>query len=118
MNPLLRAAYLAKDKPDGKVHLLIPWVTAECQKLIFPNGIRFKTPEEQRAYLKAWLVNDALLPLAADKLDISFYAGRFMRHTYIHKAPQPSIRYYIVTTSNRLSNSILTCFNLVRMNGE
>jgi hypothetical protein len=84
VNPLLRAAYLAKDKPDGKVHLLIPWVTVECQKLIFPNGIRFKTPEEQRAYLKAWLVNDALLPLAADKLDISFYAGRFMRHTYIH----------------------------------
>jgi len=115
---------LAKDKPDGKVHLLIPWVTVECQNLIFPNGIRFKTPEEQRAYLKAWLVNDAHLPLAADKLDISFYAGRFMRHTYIHtfihtyinKAPQPSIRYYIVITSNRLPNSILTC--LVRMNGE
>jgi hypothetical protein len=26
INPLLRAAYLAKERPSGKVHLMLPWL--------------------------------------------------------------------------------------------
>lgn len=31
INPLLRAAYLAKDRPEGKVYLMIPWLPREEQ---------------------------------------------------------------------------------------
>jgi len=31
INPLLRAAYLAKDRPSGKIHLMIPWLEKSDQ---------------------------------------------------------------------------------------
>jgi digalactosyldiacylglycerol synthase len=31
INPLLRAAYLAKNRPKGKIHLLVPWLKREEQ---------------------------------------------------------------------------------------
>lgn len=46
-------------------------------KLVFPLGIRFNNPDEQREYVKNWLITDAHLPTAAAKLNITFYAGRY-----------------------------------------
>jgi hypothetical protein len=33
INPLLRAAYFAKDRPKGHVHLLVPWLKLEDQEV-------------------------------------------------------------------------------------
>ena len=77
INPLLRAAYLAKDRAPGKITLMVPWLQAEQQELTYPNDIRFNTPEEQKAYVKKWLVENAKMPSAAEKLDIVFYAATY-----------------------------------------
>lgn len=77
VNPLLRAAYLAKDRPKGKVTLMVPWLEREDQDVAFPPGVRFNTPDEQRAYVKKWLIEDAHLPLGAERLEISFYTARY-----------------------------------------
>jgi len=39
--------------------------------------VRFAQPDEQREYVKKWLVEDAGLPLAAERLEISFYSARY-----------------------------------------
>ena len=78
VNPLLRAAYLAKDRPDGMITLMVPWLQKEDQDIAFPAGIRFDTPDEQREYVQKWLVEDAQLPVAAKKLKISFYNARLV----------------------------------------
>ena len=76
INPLLRAAYFAKDRPPGKVHLMVPWLNREEQDIAYPPGLRFNTPEEQKAYVYKWLSKDADMETAANKLNISFYAAR------------------------------------------
>jgi hypothetical protein len=93
VNPLLRAAYLAKDRPKGKITLMVPWLEREDQDVAFPPGVRFNTPDEQRAYVKKWLIEDAHLPLGAERLEISFYTARcvkrlvnkivFLTHLYL-----------------------------------
>ncbi|RYH05237.1 hypothetical protein EON65_45255 [archaeon] len=86
INPLLRAAYLAKDRPPGKVHLMVPWLNREEQDIAYPPGMRFNTPEEQKAYVYKWLVKDANMEAAANKLNISFYAARYVggRHESVY----------------------------------
>jgi hypothetical protein len=78
VNPLLRAAYLAKDRPDGMITLMVPWLQKEDQDIAFPPGIRFNSPDEQREYVQKWLVEDAQLPVAAKNLRISFYNARLV----------------------------------------
>lgn len=77
INPLLRAAYLAKDRPKGKIHLLVPWLEREDQEIAFPPGIRFDHPDEQREYVKNWLTMDAQLPNAANNINITFFSARY-----------------------------------------
>ena len=77
INPLLRAAYLAKDRPKGKVTLLVPWLELSDQDIAFPPGIRFNHPNEQLAYVRNWLKERANMPDIVDKLDIRFYSGRY-----------------------------------------
>ena len=53
---------------------MVPWLIREEQNTAFPPGIRFDHPDEQKSYVKKWLIEEAKMPIAADKLDISFYA--------------------------------------------
>ena len=76
VNPLLRAAYLAKERPEGMITLMVPWLEKEDQDIAYPENVRFTSPDEQREYVKKWLIEDAQLPLAAKRLKISFYSAR------------------------------------------
>lgn len=98
INPLLRAAYFAKTRPIGHVHLMVPWLDKSDQEvpclleivlilklklellslqIAYPPGVRFNHPDEQREYVRNWLTQEAHLPTAAQKLDITFYAARY-----------------------------------------
>jgi len=101
INPLLRAAYLAIDRPPGKVTLMVPWLEMTDQNFTYPPSVRFNDPSEQERYVRDWLVKQvskylrvfkpchfssitqdinefqANLPIAAERLDIRFYAGRY-----------------------------------------
>lgn len=78
INPLLRAAYLAKDRPEGMINLLVPWLDSHDQQVAYPSNLRFKTPQDQRDYIRNWLAVDANLPRAAKKLNIVFYSAKFV----------------------------------------
>lgn len=82
--------------------------------MAFSLGIRFKTPDEQTEYIRNWLIQDANLPEAASKLNISYYTGRFFsiifwftifllysnKHQISRRVPQhfSNGRYHIVNT--------------------
>ena len=53
VNPLLRAAHLAK--AGRRVTLMVPWLHPLEQKKIFPAGLTFATPSEQEAHMLEWL---------------------------------------------------------------
>lgn len=54
VNPLFRAAYLAKDE-NTKVTLVIPWLSVKDQCHVYPNKITFSSPSEQENYVRCWL---------------------------------------------------------------
>ena len=55
INPLLRAAHLAKK--GFAVNLVLPWVPPEQQEVIFPEGLRFEKPVQQEQYVRWWCEN-------------------------------------------------------------
>ncbi|KAG8457947.1 hypothetical protein KFE25_012013 [Diacronema lutheri] len=77
VNPLLRAAYLAKR--GARVTLLVPWLHPSDQRLVFPANVTFGSPSEQEAWIRRWLQDRAQLPpeLLGDRLAIRWYASRY-----------------------------------------
>ncbi|KAF9598934.1 hypothetical protein IFM89_033132 [Coptis chinensis] len=75
VNPLFRAAYLAKSAKQN-VTLLVPWLCKSDQELVYPNSLTFSSPEEQEVYIRNWL--EERLDFKAD-FKISFYPGKFSK---------------------------------------
>lgn len=73
INPLLRAAYLAKNG-DKNVTLLIPWLSKRDQLLVYPNQMTFSSPQEQEKYIREWL--HSRISFQPD-FKIVFYPGKF-----------------------------------------
>lgn len=72
VNPLFRAAYLAQTAKQN-VTLLVPWLCASDQELVYPSNITFTSPEEQEIYIRNWL--EERIGFKAD-FKISFYPGK------------------------------------------
>lgn len=75
VNPLFRAAYLAKGTRQD-VTLVVPWLCKSDQELVYPNSMTFNSPEEQEAYIRSWL--EERLGFESD-FKISFYPGKFSK---------------------------------------
>ncbi|XWS56070.1 hypothetical protein CRYUN_Cryun09bG0055200 [Craigia yunnanensis] len=75
VNPLFRAAYLAKSAKQ-KVTLLVPWLCRSDQELVYPSNLTFSSPEEQENYIRNWL--EERIGFKAD-FKISFYPGKFSK---------------------------------------
>lgn len=74
VNPLLRAAYLAEGDATREVTLLIPWLAAKDQSIVYPKKTRFKTPKEQEAYILKWTRERVGF---APRVKIAWYPGRY-----------------------------------------
>ncbi|KAK4765958.1 hypothetical protein SAY87_007600 [Trapa incisa] len=75
VNPLFRAAYLAKCA-EQNVTLLVPWLCKSDQELVYPSNLTFSSPEEQETYIRSWL--EERIGFKAD-FRISFYPGKFAK---------------------------------------
>ncbi|KAF5747762.1 UDP-Glycosyltransferase superfamily protein isoform 1 [Tripterygium wilfordii] len=75
VNPLFRAAYLAKSAKQN-VTLLVPWLCESDQEFVYPNNLTFSSPEEQESYIRNWL--EERIGFRAD-FNISFYPGKFSK---------------------------------------
>lgn len=75
VNPLFRAAYLAKDG-ERKVTLVIPWLKLEDQEHVYSNKITFDSPSEQETYVRQWLEERTGF---SSSFAIRFYPGRVSR---------------------------------------
>ena len=77
VNPLLRAAYLAR-RGTHDVTLVIPFLAPNEQKLVHPNMI-FNTPEEQGEYVNKWVEERCGFK---PQMKLSFYPGRYATDKY------------------------------------
>ncbi|CAO2039131.1 unnamed protein product [Urochloa humidicola] len=75
VNPLFRAAYLAKGTKQD-VTLVVPWLCKSDQELVYPNSMTFSSPEEQETYIRNWL--EERLGFESN-FKISFYPGKFSK---------------------------------------
>ena len=72
VNPLLRAAYLARDG-TRRVTLLLPWLAPSDQVAVHPNHM-FATPAEQGEYVRQWVTQRCGF---APDIKLTFYPGRW-----------------------------------------
>ena len=77
VNPLLRAAYLAR-RGLHEVTLVVPWLTPAEQRMVHPNVI-FDTPEEQGEYINKWVKERCGFE---PKMKLDFYPGRYATDKY------------------------------------
>ncbi|GAB2292616.1 Digalactosyldiacylglycerol synthase 1, chloroplastic [Dionaea muscipula] len=75
VNPLFRAAYLAKSA-NQNVTLLVPWLCKSDQQLVYPNNLTFESTSEQETYIRNWL--EERIGFKAN-FKISFYPGKFSK---------------------------------------
>ncbi|XAR54081.1 Digalactosyldiacylglycerol synthase [Bertholletia excelsa] len=75
VNPLFRAAYLAKDE-KRRVTLVIPWLSLNDQVHVYPDNITFNLPSEQEVYVRLWLEERTGF---TSGFNIRFYPGKFSR---------------------------------------
>ncbi|KAL3347353.1 hypothetical protein AABB24_021164 [Solanum stoloniferum] len=75
VNPLFRAAYLAKSEKQN-VTLLVPWLCKSDQELVYPSNLTFSSPKEQELYIRNWL--EERVGFKTD-FKISFYPGKFSK---------------------------------------
>ncbi|KAL9435055.1 hypothetical protein AB3S75_021340 [Citrus x aurantiifolia] len=73
VNPLFRAAYLAKDG-ERRVTLVIPWLSLIDQQLVYPENITFTSPKQHETYVRRWLEERTGF---TSTFDIRFYPGKF-----------------------------------------
>ncbi|XP_059651460.1 digalactosyldiacylglycerol synthase 2, chloroplastic [Cornus florida] len=74
VNPLFRAAYLAKDA-KRKVTLVVPWLSLKDQQHVYPENITFKSPSEQETYVRQWIEDRT--GFVSTSFSIRFYPGKF-----------------------------------------
>lgn len=72
VNPLFRAAYLAKDE-EREVTLVIPWLSRKDQEHLYPDKFTFGTPSEQEKYVRQWLEERIAF---MSSFNIRFYPGK------------------------------------------
>lgn len=78
VNPLLRAAYLTKDRKavGGSVALMLPWLEREEDQIrVYGANNTFATPEEQADYIRTWLRESAGMLQASEDLIIQWYTA-------------------------------------------
>lgn len=57
-----------------QVTLLVPWLAPSDQRLVFPDGIEFAKPEEQKHWILRWLQKRTGFP---PTFELKFYASRY-----------------------------------------
>ena len=62
------------DVSSMQVTLLVPWLTPEEQKTIFPEGLTFSTPAEQEAWVTNWVEKRTGFPC---NFQLNFYPARY-----------------------------------------
>ncbi|XP_031487820.1 digalactosyldiacylglycerol synthase 2, chloroplastic isoform X2 [Nymphaea colorata] len=75
VNPLFRAAYLAKNG-QAIVTLVLPWLSLKDQHLVYPSNITFNSPKEQEYHIRQWLEERTGF---ASGFEICFYPGKVIR---------------------------------------